>query len=162
VLGGMRFGIVGDSTGAPLRWSLVRISMPIARHNGPMQQRSTHSACNKNGQWAPASSYDQAARRASGRRRYNARRQVRATIRRGRIIKIWEAQSPGGWCITAWGSQSQLAEMLGVSRSTICRDVRAMLASNAVLPCPICDSPLHINRIEELASQGRINLSRRR
>jgi hypothetical protein len=119
-----------------------------------MQQRSMPNARN-NRSWHPAADPDEAARRASGRRRYNARRQVRAAIRRGRIISIWEERSRAGWSIFSRGSQTQLAEMLGVDRSTICRDVKAILSRQAVATCPICDSALRIDRLEELERQGR-------
>jgi hypothetical protein len=45
--------------------------------------------------------------------------------------------------------------MLGVSRSTICRDVRAILARNLVVACPTCDSVLLFERAKELEKEGR-------
>lgn len=37
------------------------------------------------------------------------------------------------------GVQSELAAVLGVHRSTVCRDIKALLAEvNAGRPCPLC------------------------
>ena len=130
------------------------------RHTSLMQPRTKHSARN-NRQWGPAASRDEAARRASGRARYNKRRQVKAAIRRRRIVEIWEQKSREGWSIFSRGSQSQLAGMLGVNRSTICRDLRVIWARSQVIQCPTCDSALRIGRAEDLESLGRVKITRR-
>jgi hypothetical protein len=128
----------------------------------PIQQRSVHSACNNNRQWSPATSQDQAARRAAGRRRYNARRQFRAAIRRKKIIDLWEELADGsGWSIFGRGSQTQLAQILGVNRSTICRDLKVIMARNRMVACPTCDSALSISRAEDLEKEGKVKVTRR-
>lgn len=64
-----------------------------------------------------------AAKRAGGRRRYNKNRQRMAIKRRYDLVQIIrESGLNHGW-------QSMAAEALGVSRSTICRDFRAIQLS---------------------------------
>jgi hypothetical protein len=67
-------------------------------------------------------------RRAGGRRRYNAARRRRRDERRRLVFQLHEQllnqcvlvlQSP-------WSIASIIARHLGVSRSTICRDLQAM------------------------------------
>jgi hypothetical protein len=126
-----------------------------------MQQSAGHSANNVNRQWSPATSRDEAARRAAGRARYNARRQFKAAIRRQRIIEIWEEKSDGsGWSIFGRGSQSQLAQILGVNRTTICRDLRVIMAGNRMVACPTCDAALSRSRVAELERQGKVRVTR--
>jgi hypothetical protein len=122
-----------------------------------MQPSSSRSACNKNS-WSNPSSYDQAARRASGRARYNARRQARATIRRAEILKMWEDLGRDGWSPYNRGSQTMMADLFQVDRSTICRDMKFLRRYWQVTTCPTCDNPLHFDRINELAEQGRIKV----
>jgi hypothetical protein len=124
-----------------------------------VQQRSIHSA-NNNRQWSAATSPDHAARRAAGRARYNARRQFRAAIRQKKIIDLWEELADGsGWSIFGRGSQTQLAQILGVNRSTICRDLKVIMARNRMVACPTCDRALSISRVEELERQGKVKLT---
>jgi hypothetical protein len=61
-------------------------------------------------------------RRAGGRRRYNARRKFLAEIRRFQLVKLFEEHDP-----FEWGSRKKLAEKLGVSESTISRDIARLL-----------------------------------
>ena len=80
-------------------------------------------------------------------------------MRRKRIIDIWEERSDGsGWSIFGRGSQTQLAQMLGVNRSTICRDLKVIMARNRMVACPTCAGALSIARIEELERQGKIKV----
>jgi biotin operon repressor len=73
------------------------------------------------------------ARRAAGRRHYNAVRNFRQFWRRMLILRM----SPNlGALIRRSGEQKRLAADLGVSRSTICRDVKAILEMG--YPCPTC------------------------
>jgi hypothetical protein len=59
---------------------------------------------------------DQACRRAGGRRAYNRMRQFKANYRLTKVVELLHQTGLGrGW-------QSRVAEELGVSRSTICRD----------------------------------------
>ena len=86
--------------------------------------------------WAAPTSRDEAYRRASGRRRYNAWRQFRAAYRRHQIIDVALQLRLGFF---ARGAQAAIARALGVSRSTIHRDVwRLMSACQVGQPCPLC------------------------
>ena len=74
------------------------------------------------GNWNATTSWAEVCRRAGGRRRYNAGRRFLRNVRRAEIFgriagKPWQS---------IWGLQAALARALGVSRSTICRDLRAM------------------------------------
>jgi hypothetical protein len=85
--------------------------------------------CNK---WRePVSDYE-AARRAGGRRRYNAWRKFRADFRRMELARLLCVQ--GG--LSFWRSGAALARRLGVSRATICRDRQVLLRST--YPCAHC------------------------
>jgi hypothetical protein len=138
---------------------LVRPLIHSVCEDGLIQQKSAHSA-NNNRQWIPATSHDHAARRAAGRARYNRRRQFKAAIRRKKIIEIWEERSDGsGWSIFGRGSQTQLAQMLGVNRSTICRDLKVIMARNRFVACPTCDHALSIQRVDELERQGKVKVT---
>lgn len=83
--------------------------------------------------WSDRVSDSEAARRAGGRARWNAVRQVRRELRRVDVAKLMRHYGLDR------GSQTAIARCLGVSRSTVCRDVRAILAEmNEGGPCPIC------------------------
>ena len=124
-----------------------------------MQQRAEHSACNNNRQWSPAISHDQAARRAAGRSRYNARRHFRAAYRRQQIVEMWWDLGKGGWSPLDRGGQSFLADFFHVNRSTICRDMAIIKKSWAVGTCPTCDTVLGVARMTGLDEQGRIKVT---
>jgi hypothetical protein len=64
--------------------------------------------------------WDRICRRAGGRRRYNAMRKRRKQQRRAEIIWMLAGKEK------FWGVQAALAEVLGVSRATICRDFKAI------------------------------------
>jgi hypothetical protein len=87
---------------------------------------------NNRGSWSGPTSLDEASRRAGGRRRYNRVRRFLATYRRYQLARL--LRDRGGW--TDWGTQARLARELGVSRSTICRDVAFLLRESR--PCPCC------------------------
>jgi DNA invertase Pin-like site-specific DNA recombinase len=126
-----------------------------------MQQSAIHSVGNKSQQWSQATSQDEAARRAAGRARYNRHRQFKAAIRRKKIIDIWEDRADGsGWSIFSRGSQTELAKMLGVNRSTICRDLKVIMARNRMVACPTCEAALSIQRIEGLEREGKVTVTR--
>ncbi len=77
--------------------------------------------------------WDEVCRRAAGRRHYNAWRRVVAHDRQRRVLDYWR-QSKGrrGW-------QAAAADALGVHRSTITRDMQALLALlHREEPCPLC------------------------
>ncbi|MGA2307496.1 MAG: hypothetical protein ABSH29_25410 [Acidimicrobiales bacterium] len=125
-----------------------------------MQSRSTPSAGN-NRQWSPATSHDQASRRAAGRRRYNARRKVKAILRRRQIIEMWRDLGKDGWSPFDRGGQAMLADFFHVNRSTICRDMAMIKRMWQVVACPTCDSVLSIDRIDDLEERGRIKVTQR-
>jgi hypothetical protein len=93
------------------------------------------------------------------RDRNNARRPFRASIRRAKIITIWEERSRSGWFTFTGGSQTELPEMFGVNRSTISRDTKEIFQRNRVAMCPTCDNVLGMTRINELEEQGRIRIT---
>jgi hypothetical protein len=70
--------------------------------------------------WSTPVSPTEAARRAGGRRRYNATRTFRAAVRRRQVIELLFAHG------FTYGSQRRAAEALGVSPATITRDTKAL------------------------------------
>ena len=120
-----------------------------------MQQSYSDSVRN-NSAWSTPTSSDQAARRASGRTRYNARRQARATFRRDEIVKVWEDLGKDGWSPFSRGEQSFLADLFHVNRSTICRDMKIIQQQWRVGVCPTCASVLEVQRIEDLVERGKV------
>jgi hypothetical protein len=81
-------------------------------------------------EWSRSTSSDEAQRRASGRRQYNSVRHVRAIVRRQEVAVLLDQLGYGH------GVQVVIARRLGVSPSTISRDVAAILA--APQRCPRC------------------------
>lgn len=71
--------------------------------------------------WSFPTSPDVAARRAGGRRHYNRRRQTLALIRRTEVCELLDR-----FPLREWGTVSRIARLLGVSASTVCRDIKAM------------------------------------
>jgi len=72
-------------------------------------------------EWSRPVSEDEAHRRASGRRRYNSDRRVRAEWRQSVVYKIGlDSLFERGW-------KARAARQLGVHRSTICRDYKTAL-----------------------------------
>lgn len=71
--------------------------------------------------WTNLVSHDEAARRAAGRRRINAQRRHRANVRRAKVVQMVEER--GG---LEHGTRAEIARELGVSRSTVSRDVAAV------------------------------------
>lgn len=69
--------------------------------------------------WTEQTNFDLVCKRASGRRRYNAKRRAEARERYKLVIEA--IRPPDG---RKRGSQAQLARALGVHRSTVCRDVK--------------------------------------
>lgn len=64
-----------------------------------------------------------ARRRAGGRRHYNHWRQVKAELRRVQVAELLPVYG------LSRGAQTRIAQRLGVHRSTICRDVHAVIAT---------------------------------
>jgi DNA invertase Pin-like site-specific DNA recombinase len=101
--------------------------------------------------WAQTVSAAEAAARAGGRRRYNSLRQFHAALRRGQVAELLEAA--GG---LVPGVQSRIARHLGVHRSTISRDVAAILRGLPAPACPCCGAlrARALDRLEELLEDG--------
>lgn len=81
--------------------------------------------------WSFPTTPDEVARRAGGRRHYNAWRQFRALHRRSEVARRLTVQGA-----FRRGFQARLARELGVSRATICRDVRELRRFG--YSCPRC------------------------
>jgi hypothetical protein len=78
--------------------------------------------------WHAPTDLPTVAKRAGGRRRFNAVRQLRAELRRRELRRlIAELNAAGGCFLLTHGAQAGFARRLGVHRSTICRDVRRLL-----------------------------------
>lgn len=104
-----------------------------------------------NSSWSAPAPADIVHRRAGGRRRYNARRQLDAMIRRMRVREMWlreraaivvPAIEPDNLASMRRarvatcnrGEQARIARALGVSRSTVCRDLRRLFRELGVWP----------------------------
>ena len=85
------------------------------------------------GTWSMPVSPEEAARRAGGRRKYNRVRQAKAFWRRVEISRLMARRGA-----FEPGYQAELARKLGVSRSTVCRDMKALAAIR--FRCPECDA----------------------
>jgi hypothetical protein len=68
--------------------------------------------------WSTETDFATVCKRAAGRRRFNAERHAKARERFMLVSKL--SSSPEG---RKRGSQAKLASILGVHRSTICRDI---------------------------------------
>lgn len=85
-------------------------------------------------EWGQPVSDSEAQRRAGGRRRYNAKRTGRKEYRRMLLAQMFKHSTPSFSLkrfpkkMHRWGFQAQAAEILGVSPSTICRDLKAIWA----------------------------------
>jgi hypothetical protein len=73
--------------------------------------------------WSVPTTREAAARRAGGRRAYNCRRRLAQTVRRAEVMR--RVACKGGFFRR--GIQAEVARELGVSRSTICRDIDYLL-----------------------------------
>lgn len=87
-------------------------------------------------QWARETQMSVVSRRAGGRRRHNALRQFRAEYRRTLLVR--EIERAGG---IAHRIQAQIAKTLGVSESTISRDIKRVFRTLSV--CPTCRTIRH-------------------
>lgn len=83
--------------------------------------------------WSAPTTPEAAARRAGGRRHYNAWRKALA-FRRLHLEVASRLFAQGS--LFRRGIQAELARELGVSRSTICRDIDHLLCQG--WPCPHC------------------------
>jgi predicted DNA-binding transcriptional regulator YafY len=82
--------------------------------------------------WTAETTPEAAARRAGGRRRYNASRKFLVANRRMELSRLLSAQGS----LFERGTQARMARKLGVSRATICRDIEYLLRLGR--PCPHC------------------------
>ncbi len=85
-----------------------------------------------------AMNWEAICRRAGGRRWYNTWRRDLAFMRRGEVLDYWRAsRGMHGW-------QARAAVALGVHRSTITRDIDALLSEmHRGTPCPMCGHASH-------------------
>ena len=88
--------------------------------------------CNMREAWSESTSRDEVCRRAAGRRHYNSVRRFRATARRAEVMRLLCVQGS----MFERGTQARLARQLGVSRSTVCRDMAFLMRLGR--PCPHC------------------------
>ena len=87
-------------------------------------------------QWRQPTSDEAAWRRASGRRHVNAWRKFKAVVRQREVARLLLAD---GRSMFDRGVQSDIAKRLGVHRSTVHRDIWALIAeANTRRVCPLC------------------------
>jgi hypothetical protein len=98
----------------------------------------------RNGAWSESTSDEEMQRRAGGRRLYNGVRQCRAALRRRELMTIVVRSRLK---LLEHGTQARLARQLGVSRSTVCRDMKRIFAeARARGRCPFCQTRSFIDR----------------
>jgi hypothetical protein len=97
-----------------------------------MQRNGSNKACNVRVSWSEHTDWDTVCKRAAGRGHYNSVRKFRAELRRLEVARLLRARG----ALFDRGTQAALARQLGVSRSTISRDVAVLLRTN--YPCPRC------------------------
>lgn len=91
--------------------------------------------------WSAATDAAEVWARAGGRRRYNKWRQFMARYRRTAVLRLANLYEPGG--LWGYGVQAHVARELGVSPSTICRDIKIILRRFHLRDeCPGCGSRL--------------------
>ena len=89
--------------------------------------------------WGEPTSDDEMSRRASGRRWYNSVRAFCAQQRRRRLLSILVESN---LVLHKHGTQARLARELSVSRSTVNRDLKRILAdARERKACPVCQRP---------------------
>jgi len=84
----------------------------------------------RNSWWSQRVDWDTVCRRARGRARYNALRRFRAQLRRREVLHLWHRRGDKP------GLQTLIAAHLGVSKSTICRDLQRIFP--LMTDCPTC------------------------
>ncbi len=86
--------------------------------------------------WTTPTDFETVCRHAAGRRHYNAWRHFLALYRRRQVAKLLLQKGKG---LFTRGVQTEIAQALHVHRSTINRDIKALLAAAAPgRPCPLC------------------------
>jgi hypothetical protein len=92
--------------------------------------------------WTTPTDFETVCRRTAGRRHYNAWRHFLA-LDRQRQVATFLIKSGNG--LLTRGVQTEIARALNVHRSTICRDIKALLvAARPGRPCPLCGTLLLI------------------
>ncbi len=90
-------------------------------------------------EWSRPAPADVVARRAAGRRAYNAHRQFEARDRRHRVLALMERYSRGAARgVLTRGLKARIARELDVSRATIGRDWRAVWGELGAQTCRCC------------------------
>lgn len=86
--------------------------------------------------------WEQVCRRAGARRQYNALRHMRKILRRWQVVDHWgRSNGRHGW-------QTEAARAIGVHRSVITRDMRAIVAElNREGKCPLCGSRVRVHPV---------------
>ena len=105
-----------------------------------------------NNSWSAPTSSDEANRRAAGRRKYNAHRQFVAVIRRKKVAELaWE------YGLEKRGSRARIAKALDVHRSTVSKDIKAILEEMMkTRDCPTCGQSV-TDILTPLAFSGKWN-----
>ncbi len=94
--------------------------------------------------WTAATDFETVCLRANGRRHYNALRQFRALMRRSEIVRLAVTKNIS---LFEHGFQARLARELGVHRSTVNRDLWAMMReARSRDRCPLCGSRVVFER----------------
>jgi HTH domain len=92
--------------------------------------------------WTTPTDFETVCRRTAGRRHYNAWRHFLALDRRKQVCELLFQKSKG---LFTRGVQTEIAQVLHVHRSTIHRDIKALLAAGGPgCPCPLCGTLLLI------------------
>jgi HTH domain len=85
--------------------------------------------------WRAQTDFETVKRRAAGRRHYNAWRHFLALYRRKQVSELLFQKGKG---LFTRGVQTEIAQVLHVHRSTIHRDIKALLtAGGPGCPCPL-------------------------
>jgi hypothetical protein len=87
--------------------------------------------------WSAPTDPETVARRAAGRRHFNAVRRFQRAYRRMQVARLLLKYGQDG--LRAHGLRARIARELGVSRGTITRDVQALIERSR-LRCPLCSS----------------------
>jgi transposase len=91
--------------------------------------------------WSASTDWETVCRRNAGRRRYNALRRLLRDRRRRQVLDLLLEDG-----LLTHGAKARVARALGVHKSTITRDVAAILHTHAT--CPTCESVVPLGRFE--------------
>lgn len=99
--------------------------------------------------WSSPTTEDEVARRAAGRRRYNSRRTLEKNLRRQQVLQLLHLFGK------RHGVQTRIARILGVSESTVSRDVDWLL-TGTIHFCPTCRQRVDHRDWHDLITTGRV------